>query len=72
MKTMDLITRLAQQNPEAINNPRSQSLLNILKAGNEQRGIEAAENIIKSMGLSREEAIQQATQGLQRMASGKF
>lgn len=67
MKTMDVITTLAQQNPEAINNPRSQSLLDILRSGDEQRGIEAATNILNSMELSREVGVRQAEQGLRGM-----
>lgn len=72
MKTMRVIEALAKQNPEAFNNPRAQSLLNILRSGDEQRGIEAANNILKELGLDRETGVQQATSGIQGMLPHMF
>lgn len=72
MKTMQIIESLAKQNPEALNNPRAQSLLDIIRSGDEQRGIEAANNILKDLGIQRNTGIQQATSGLIAMAQGRF
>lgn len=72
MKTIQVIEALAKQNPEALNNPRAQSLLNILRSGDEQRGIEAANNILKELGLNRETGVQQATSGIQEMLPHMF
>lgn len=72
MRTIEMIEKLAMANPEAINNPRAQSLLDILRAGDEQRGIEAANSILNEMGIQRDAGIQQATSGLQAMLQGRF
>lgn len=60
MNIMQLIEQQAKKNPGALTTPRGQSLVNVLQSGNEQQGIEAANNILQSMGLSREEGIAQA------------
>lgn len=62
MNIMQLIEQHARKNPQALQTPRGQSLVGILQSGNEQRGIEAANNILQSMGLSKEEGIAQAKQ----------
>lgn len=72
MKTMLIIESLAKQNPEALNNPRAQSLLDIIRSGDEQRGIEAANNILNDMGIQRNTGIQQVTSGLIAMMQGRF
>lgn len=72
MRTMDVIEKLARENPEALNNPRSQSLLDILRSGDEKRGIEAANNILQDMGLDRNTGMNQAFSGIQAMMQGKF
>ncbi len=72
MKTMQIIETLAKTNPEAINNPRAQSLLDIIRSGDEKRGIEAANNILNDMGIQRDAGVQQATNGLMAMMQGRF
>lgn len=62
MNFMDILKQKAAQNPEALNNPRAQSLISIIQSGDAQRGEEAAMNILESMGVSKEEGIQQAMQ----------
>lgn len=52
-----------KQKPEIANSPMGQEFINILQSGNDQAGIELANNLLKSYGLTREQAIQQARNG---------
>lgn len=62
MNIMQLIEQQAKKNPQALQNPRAQSLVSVLQSGDEKRGEEAAMRILQTMGLSKEEGIAQAKQ----------
>lgn len=62
MNIMQLIEQQARKNPQALQNPRAQSLVSVLQSGDEKRGEEAAMRILQTMGLSKEEGIAQAKQ----------
>lgn len=51
-------------NPNFRNKPMAQEFMRILQSGNEAEGIEMANNIMQSYGLSKDQAVQQAGQGL--------
>lgn len=72
MRTMEVIEKLAMSNPQALDNPRSQQLLDILRSGDEKRGIEAANSILKDLGIDRNAGINQATSGITAMLQGRF
>lgn len=57
MNIMQVLRMKAQQNPEALNNPRAQELIKIIQSGDKQAGIEAANNILQSYGVSKEEGL---------------
>lgn len=52
--------KILKENPNIANNPNAQSMINVIQSGDEKKGQEIAENICKSMGVSKEDAIRQA------------
>lgn len=54
--------KILKENPNIANNPNAQSMINVIQSGDEKKGQEIAENICKSMGVSKEDAIRQAEQ----------
>ena len=59
-KIMDLATLLLQRNPYVANNPQSQSYLNLLRSGDDERIKQVANNICMSYGVTPQEAGNQA------------
>lgn len=57
---MNLLNNALQQNPSLQNNPQAQNYIQILQSGDAQKGQQLAENICKSMGVTPEQAVQQA------------
>lgn len=57
-----LTNRLMQNNPTIANNPRNQQMLQIIQNGDSQQGQQIADNLCKTYGVSREQAIQMAKQ----------
>ena len=57
----------AQNTPEIRNSPMGQEFLQIMNSGNTQAGEQMANNILNTLGLNRDEAINQAYAGLSRM-----
>ena len=54
--------KILKENPNIANNPNARSMINVIQSGDEKKGQEIAENICKSMGVSKEDAIRQAEQ----------
>lgn len=54
------------------NDPTAMDYYNIVRSGDQNRGEAAAMDIINKLGISKEQAIQQAQQGLQQMFAGGF
>lgn len=52
--------QMLSNNPNIANNPEAQQLLEVIKSGDDQRGQQVADNICKTYGISREDAIMQA------------
>ena len=47
--------KILKENPNIANNPNAQSMINVIQSGDEKKGQEIAENICKSMGVSKED-----------------
>lgn len=67
---MGMIEQMAlniiQNNEKIQSSPMGQQFAQILQSGNQAAGVELANNIIQSYGLTRDQAIQQAAQGLRQ------
>lgn len=53
---------LLRQNPNIMNNPQAQHMVSIIQNGDSTQGQLIAENLCKTYGISKEDAIQQAKQ----------
>lgn len=53
---MNLIAR----NPKLANNPQAQQLIDVIQRGDEKQGEEIAENLCKTFGTTREQAVSEA------------
>lgn len=62
MKSLDSLLGhvMGQMRQNAQNNPMASGMLDVIESGDARKGEEMADNICKSMGVSREEAIAQA------------
>lgn len=56
--------QMLQNNPQMANNPMAQTLIQAIQTNNPAAGQQLAENICKTYGLTKEQALQQAIQGL--------
>lgn len=60
MNIQQFAMNLIQNSPQFKNNPRAQNLIDIIRSNDQQRGIEAAENLCKTYGTSKEDALSMA------------
>lgn len=51
---------MGQMRQNAQNNPMAMGMLDVIESGDASKGEQMADNICKSMGISRDEAISQA------------
>lgn len=58
----NLAIRLIANNPQFIGNPRAQEFLQIIQNGDDVKGQQIANNLLKTYGVSRDDAIRQARQ----------
>lgn len=67
---MNMLEQMAmtiiQNNEEVQKSPMGQQLAQILQNGDQAAGIALANNIMKTYGLKKDQAIQQAAQGLRQ------
>lgn len=56
----NLLNQAMQNNPALQQNPQAQNYISVLQSGDSQKGQQLAENICKSMGVTPEQALQQA------------
>lgn len=59
---MNFLNQAIQNNPSLQQNPQAQNYISVLQSGDSQKGQQLAENICKSMGVTPEQALQQAKQ----------
>lgn len=52
-----LLTKLVENNPNVQNNPRAKEMIELIKSGDTEKGTQVAENLCKSYGMTKEEAI---------------
>ena len=52
--------QMIQNNPQVMNNPMAQQYLEIIQSGDSTKGQEVANNILKTYGLTKDQALGQA------------
>ena len=57
---MQFAIKMIKRNPQISNNPTAQQYLQIIQNGDNTRGEQIADNILKSYGMNREQGINQA------------
>ncbi len=62
-----LLQMAIQRNPNLQNNPQAQQYIQVLMSGDAQRGQELASNICNSMGVTPQQAVQQAQNYISQM-----
>lgn len=56
---MQFLMAQIQQNPNLANNPQAQSYIQIIQSGDQKKGEEIAQNILKSYGMTKEQGMAQ-------------
>ena len=56
--------KMIQNNPNIANNPQAQPMIDAIQRGDEQAGVELANNILQTYGLSKEQGLSIAMQKL--------
>lgn len=54
------VMNLLQSNPNVAKNPQAQEMLKVIQNGDSQRGQMIAENLCKTYGITKEDALAQA------------
>lgn len=62
LNIQNLAMNIIQSNPQIASNPNAQNLLNVIQSGDQKKGEEIANNLCKTYGVSREDAVQKAKQ----------
>ena len=58
----NFVGNIIASNPAIANNPQAQNYINVIQSGDANRGQQIADNICKTYGVSRDEALNQAMQ----------
>lgn len=56
----NIVNAVLRRNPNIQNNPQAQEYLNVISSGDSQKGQQIAENLCKTYGVTKEQAIAQA------------
>lgn len=56
---MQFVTQMLSKNPNVANNPIAQNYLSVLQSGDAKRGEEIANNILRTYGMTKEQALSQ-------------
>lgn len=56
----NLLSRLINNNPQIQSNPQAKELIDTLQHNDSQKGEQIANNILKTYGLTKEQALEQA------------
>ena len=59
-KMIQFAMNLINRNPQVANNPMAQELIGVIQNGSEQQGETMAENLCKSYGVTKEQALADA------------
>ena len=57
---VNFVQQMMNQNPQVANNPLARELMGIIQSGDESRGQQIAENLCKTYGVNKNDAISQA------------
>ena len=57
---VEMILAQAANNPAIANNPNARSMLEVVQSGDSKRGEQIANNLLKTYGMTKEEALQPA------------
>lgn len=63
----DFASKALEANPKFKNAPMGQQLMNCIRNNDSKTGEEIANNILKTYGINKEDAIKQASEGLTQM-----
>ena len=58
---MNFVMNMIRNNPQFANNPQAQEWLQVIQSGDKARGEEIANNLLNSMGMTKEQAMQEAS-----------
>lgn len=58
---MNFVMNMIRNNPQVANNPQAQEWLQVIQSGDKARGEEIANNLLQSMGMSKEQAMEEAS-----------
>lgn len=56
----DFALSMISRNPQIANNPQAQQMINVIQNGNDEQGEQIAENLCKTYGMSKEDALANA------------
>lgn len=56
---MQFLMSQIRQNPNITNNPQAQSYIQIIQSGDQKKGEEIAQNLLKSYGMTKEQGMAQ-------------
>lgn len=56
---MQFLMSQIQQNPNITSNPQAQSYIQIIQSGDQKKGEEIAQNLLKSYGMTKEQGMAQ-------------
>lgn len=59
---MQFLISQIQQNSNITNNPQAQSYIQIIQSGDQKKGEEIAQNLLKSYGMTKEQGMAQVRQ----------
>lgn len=57
-----MLDQMLRSQPGIAQNPIAQNYINVIRSGDSQRGQQIAQNLLKTYGISKEEALAQARQ----------
>ncbi|UNI72556.1 MAG: hypothetical protein [Chaetfec virus UA24_144] len=60
MDLQQIAMGLIQKNPQIAGNPQAKEFIGVIQSGDAARGEQIANNILKSYGMTKEDALQQA------------
>lgn len=56
----DFALSMISRNPQIADNPQAQQMINVIQNGNDEQGKQIAENLCKTYGMSKEDALANA------------
>ncbi len=72
MNLQQIAMNIISQNPQIANNTNARVMVDAIRNGDSKTGMEIANNLLNTYGLSREDGIAQAKAGLQQMIGMRF